>query len=955
VPASASAMQITVRPETGADIALDVEPADTIENVKQKIRDKIGFPEARQRLVYNSADLDNSSTLYDYGILKDTVLLVYLRPLATPTIASPADGSTTGRAFVLNFTTDPYGEIQCRVDDGSWGVCPGMGDGTKYTVGWDTVLHWGEHSTDSMWAVGAAPGSPGCLEIIGGVCWAMPIQGLSTPTLNSFFTGLTSSATCADSAAQMTTFGGYIAFGSFNTAGEANNLLGHNKFSLNCDSNLVQVSGKLTNMTPGGHSLDVRTFDPVMEVTSSAARSEWTVAPVDSSTATSQSDGDGNVFINGDVLEFGAKSNGSFGTTNAAPAGFHERTESDEDTGASNGLGFVAPADPLTKDWTDELGDFFTPGGPYEGWRLTANGDVAANHDDNTDIEGTWDPVASGDKSVTWRSSAPFNGLDVTQTYSVPGTDQLIRGTVTLTNNSSAAVQHVAYARGVDPDNCVMDRLADGVGGDPYQTKNTTYSQFSDSVAHASVITAEASCNNETQISLYSGDTGSRVGVRRAGWARTANPFDLLNDDGTNYSVDQGSVVDDDQDMNLAIPANPDEDNVIEPGETATLRFTYSLSRAALISVGAINQLAPPVITDNPGKYTSQTSGSFDFVGVSGATFECAFESAAWTPCDSGTVGFDETADGAHTFKVRQINSDQLRSDPAVYTWTVDTQAPSAPTLSSTVVGETTSPDASLTYSGEPSARFTCSIDGSAFANCDASPVALSGLALGEHNFQIKQTDRAGNASSTTGVVWTVVVKPPAPVIKGVPYLANQAGWLNLTVSSDTGTTISCSIDGGLYAACGTLAAQPGPWQYTVALSNLNAGNHTLAVKAVTSGGTYSDIATASWKVGTPTTSLVFGKAPTVTTPKKGSGHWNVKLAVGAGSDRRAASRPMTVQLSTDTAKPSDTLTPPKFATYSSKVVRYAPAFTWNGKLKPRWLRIGNRAGRWTNWQAIAG
>jgi hypothetical protein len=125
-------------------------------------------------------------------------------------------------------------------------------------------------------------------------------------------------------------------------------------------------------------------------------------------------------------------------------------------------------------------------------------------------------------------------------------------------------------------------------------------------------------------------------------------------------------------------------------------------------------------------------------------------------------------------------------------------------------------------------------------------------------------------------------------------------------------------------------------------------------VKAATSGGTYSDIATVSWKVGTPTTSLVFGKAPTVTTPMKTSGHWNLKLAVGTGSDRRTASQPMTVQLSTDATKPSDTIPPPKVATYSAKVLRYSPAFAWNGKLQPRWLRVGNKAGRWSTWQAIA-
>ena len=344
---------------------------------------------------------------------------------------------------------------------------------------------------------------------------------------------------------------------------------------------------------------------------------------------------------------------------------------------------------------------------------------------------------------------------------------------------------------------------------------------------------------------------------------------------------------------------------------------------------------ASPDLSSSPAALVKSTSAVFAFSGLLNASFACSLDNSSFFPCSSGK-SFSGFSEGQHRFRVRQTSAiSGLTSEVRTFSWTVDTTAPAAPSITAKPSALVNSMIASFSFTGESGASFSCSVDGGAFYPC-SSPWKHFVLANVSHSFSVKQTDSVGNTGpASTPVSWFVdTVPPPLPVflsgvapafVSGVTGSATNKTSAYLAFNAPTVLTVTCSVD----AKAATSCTSP------VRLSGLSEGWHTLDLIHADSAGNKST-SRARWLVDTTSpviAGLVVSANSSVIYARPEISYDPSGIAKG--------------ELSTSVTTPSNTSIP---------VGAFAIAYPYQLQLlvRPRfWLRVQDRAGNWSNWVKV--
>jgi hypothetical protein len=275
---------------------------------------------------------------------------------------------------------------------------------------------------------------------------------------------------------------------------------------------------------------------------------------------------------------------------------------------------------------------------------------------------------------------------------------------------------------------------------------------------------------------------------------------------------------------------------------------------------------SPPKPTiSGPTSPSPSAAASFTFFATGAVAYQCSLDGAVPSDCTAGSAAYSGLVDGSHTLTVRAQDTLGVLSDASGLTWVIDTTAPDTTLTSGAPDPGSTS--ATFTFTGSDAGSgvsgFQCSLDHLAFVACVTS-ITYQNLADGDHSFEVRSVDAAGNVDATpAGRTWTVDTPRPSPTITDSPARLTNRTTASFSFSASPAPDhFECRLDTPTFSACAS------PQLY----SGLRDGSHTYAVRAVSTGGSRGVATQYIWTIDTVAPQTTIASAPSAPSTSSSAG-----------------------------------------------------------------------------------
>ena len=294
----------------------------------------------------------------------------------------------------------------------------------------------------------------------------------------------------------------------------------------------------------------------------------------------------------------------------------------------------------------------------------------------------------------------------------------------------------------------------------------------------------------------------------------------------------------------LTIRATDDAGNE----ESAALEFTWEIDTQAPISQFVTTPLA----------LTNSNTPTFEFgANENNVNFEVSLDGQNFSSATSPHSITNALADGQHSFQIRATDAaGNTESIPVVFNWEIDTQAPTSQ-FTNTPQSETSSTSAIFEFDAdEDGATFEVNLDGQGFTSATSPFSVPEGLTDGEHAFQVRATDNAGNTETNPiEFIWEVDTQAPTSQFTNTPdSLTSSSDATFAFEANEDDVSFEVSLNGQDFSPASSPFSVP---------ETLADGEHSLQVRATDSAGnTEINPIEFTWEVDTQAPTSQFTNTP---------------------------------------------------------------------------------------------